>query len=227
MHRRIYCLLAVGMMCCMLATSHSVSAQTSQVSQPSAVTTLAEETVASADTQQTPTVSQPVQAVALPSAKQVQTFNQLHMFSIGGLVVLFCLLTGTSVGGVWFLLLAVFMNQWGWLTFPDSLMWLQTPEVHKIIIFLLILNIVLSSGTVIDIVLILLMIWVVINGVFTDTPALGRWLVLVCTMFASAAGRFGIMFASFGAMAGGMGFIVKLARVFYTFVSLWIMSYWL
>lgn len=218
-------LLFVSMLFCMLGIffSNFALAQTEPTVQALAP---AEETVTTPPPQVTVPVQVQTSAPVLP-AKPVQTFNHLRVFSIGGLVVLFCLLTGMSAGSVWVLIFAVFMNQWGWLTFPDSLAWLQTPAVHKIIWFLLILNVLLSSGMVIDIALILLISWVVINGVFVDTPTIGRWLVVLFMMGAAAAGRCGVAFASVGALASGLSFLVKIIRILYVFLSLWIMSIWL
>jgi len=204
----------------------------SETVEVSAIVSQDEKNPAVVEVKETAVVAQPVPPEPAPMPitvipTKVQTFNHLHVFSIGGLLVLFCLFTGLSSGAVWFMIFAVFMSQWGWITLPDTLLWLQSPAMHKVILFLLILNIVFSSGIVIDIALLLVTVWIVINGVFAATPFLGRCIVLAGMMCFCTGGAIAVWMGSTAASVTGTGWSVKIGRVVAVFVSLWIMSIWL
>lgn len=191
---------------------------------------------------------------AVSKPVEPQKFHQLEVFSWGGIIVLLCLWVGLAAGPVWFLLFTFCMCKWGWLTIP---LWIQELPIKKLILYFILLKIIVyiagllvdyfmkdeeGDGAVVkgciklfstDLILIIPVLWVVINGVFTQTPGLGREVVFVlslcCTMGWRIAVRFGSLCATLvgACFAQGLGAVVAVMRILCAFISLWIISIWL
>ena len=189
----------------------------------------------------------------VPLPRQSTHFNHLYLFSFGGLVVLFLLWTGMAAGPLWFLLFALAMYSWGWLSLPLSV---QTLPIKKIILYFILLKIALyllglalksginwedkEDGDTIksyislfstDLIVIVTVLWIVVNGVFIYTPPLGRWVVVILLVCFAMAGRIPLKLGSqIMSLAKNLGCslgCLPLLRPLYVFLSLWLMSIWL
>lgn len=129
------------------------------------------------------------------TVRMAQTFHHLHVFSFGGLMVLFFFVVALTFGPVWTFVFAILLSQWGWLTIHDSLSWLQSSQALRLaislgviaFIFSFIPNLGLPSAS--DVALVLSMVWVVINGVFVETSFWGRLFLISFIVFGSIIGN--------------------------------------
>lgn len=172
-------------------------------------------------------------SVPTKTVRTAQTFHHLHVFSFGGLMVLFFFFGALTFGPVWTFAFTILLSYWGWFTLPDSLGWLQSAQAfHAAIllgvlafIFSFIPNVglpgVLNVGLpgVLDVALVLSMVWIVINGVFVDTNFVGRLFLICWCAFGSIGGNIAVDNIPFP--------LKKLALPVGSFCCMTIISIWL